>query len=309
MSDGPDGLEPGTLPPVSDVRQGARDRARELREQHRKQDRRRRLIVTGSVVLGTLLILAVVVSVLISVSRPTARGPLNMISDGIKIGAGLKAEPTVALLPGEKPVAAKKNPASVLDIKLYVDYLCQECGTFQKKNGAQLQAWVKSGAATVEIHPIAVLTTKSVSSQYSLRAANAAACVAEFAPDQFFAFNAAMFTRQPKEGSPGLSDAQIVARAAGAKAVHLADIRRCVDDQRFKAWVQSATTRALSGPLPGADIPAVAVTPTILVDGAQYKYTPSFDPDEFAQFVVQVAGDRFTENPTPTPTPTPVPAS
>ncbi len=305
MRHGPAGLEPGPQTSVSDARQGARDRARELRDLHRKQDRRRRFIVTGSIVLGTVLILAIVASVLISVARPTARGPLNMISDGIKIGAGFKAEPTVALQPGERPVAAKKNPASVLDIKLYVDYLCQECGTFQQKNGAQLRAWVKSGAATVEIHPIAVLTTKSVSSQYSLRAANAAACVAEFAPNQFFDFNAAMFARQPKEGSPGLSDDQILARAASAKAVHLTDIKKCIGDQRFKAWVQSATTRALNGPLPGADIPAVAVTPTILVDGAQYKYTPKFDPAEFAQFVVQVAGDSFTENPTPTPTPSP----
>ncbi len=309
MSQGPAGLEPDSSSDApAGARETARARALELRAQHRKQDRRRRFIVTGSIVLATVLVLAVVAAVLVSMARPTARGPLNMISDGIKIGADFKAQPTAALQPGEKPVASKPNKAGVLDIKLYVDYLCQDCGAFQKTNGAQLRAWVKSGAATVEIHPIAVLTTKSASTQYSLRAANAAACVAELSPNRFFAFNDALFARQPKEGSTGLSDDQLLSRAASAKVTHLGSLKRCIAEQRFKSWVQSATSRALNGPIPDADIPAIAVTPTILVDGQQFMYTSDFDPDEFAQFVVQVSGDAFTENPTPTPTPSPTPA-
>jgi len=292
----------------SEVRQAARDRAREIRDRHRKADRRRRLIVTGSIVIGTLVILAIVATVLVTLSRPTARGPLNMVSDGIKIGAGLKAEPTVALQPGDTPVASKKNPRSVLDVKLYVDYMCQNCGSFLQKNGPQLRAFVDSGAATVEIHPIAVLTTKSAGTQYSLRAADAAACVAEFSPNSFFDFNQALFVRQPKEGSAGLSDRQILVRAQKAKVTHLDEVRDCMKDQRFRPWVQSATSRALNGPLPGAGLASITQTPTILVNGKQFSYAPNLDAAEFAAFMQQAAGNEFTKSPTPSPTPTPTPS-
>lgn len=287
----------------SDARQAARERARALREQHRKQDRRRRLIVTGSIVLGTVLILAIVATVLVSLSRPTARGPLNMISDGIKIGAGLKAEPTAALQPGEQPVASKKNPRTVLDIKIYVDYLCQDCGAFMRTNDTRLRAFTKSGAATVEIHPIAILTSKSDGTQYSLRAANAAACVAELSPDHFFDFNVALFRRQPKESSPGLTTAQLLKRADQAGVDHLSEVRTCVQNVRFRSWVQSATTRALSGPLPGVNLPSIKQTPTILVNGKQFVYGRNLDAQDFTAFMQEVAGDEFSPSPTPTPSP------
>jgi len=314
MSDGPFGLSPGGAPagppPVrSDVRESARERARELRELHKKQDRNRRRIVTLSVVGGVLVIVVVITLVIFNFAQPTGRGPLNMLSDGIKIGTGYKAVKTPGIPANSKPVPSATNPPAVIDIKLYIDYLCPNCGTFEKKNGDQLRAWVKSGAATIEIHPIAVLTTKSAGTQYSLRAANAAACVAEFSPDQFFAFNDALFVDQPKEGTAGLTDQQIRDRAVGAGVSDIVQVTECIQDHRFRGWVQAATTRALNGPIPGADVKTIAGTPTIIVDGTQFKYTTAFDPNEFAQFVLQVAGDSFTKNPSPTPTPTPTPSA
>jgi protein-disulfide isomerase len=241
----------------------------------------------------------------VNFGQPGGRGPLNMLSDGIKIGTGYKAVQTPGIPVNSKPVPSATNSPDVIDIKLYVDYLCPNCGTFEKKNGDQLRAWVKSGAATVEIHPIAVLTTKSAGTQYSLRAANAAACVAEFSPNHFFDFNDALFVDQPKEGTAGLTDQQIESRATNAGVTDMLQVAKCIDDRRFRSWVQAATARALNGPIPGADISSIAGTPTIIVNGSQFKYTTAFDPNEFAQFVLQVAGDTFTKNPSPTPTPTP----
>ena len=313
MSDGPFGLPPAGAPhgaprPRSEVREGARERARELRELHKKQDRTRRRVVTLSVVGGVLVVVVVVALVILNFAQPGGRGPLNMLSDGIKIGTGLKAVQTPGLPANSKPVPSATNPPAVIDIKLYVDYLCPNCGTFEKKNGDQLRAWLKTGAATVEIHPIAVLTTKSAGTQYSLRAANAAACVAEFSPDHFFDFNDALFIDQPKEGSAGLTDEQIEARATRVGVTEMTQVAKCMAEHRFRGWVQAATTRALNGPIPGADVKNIAGTPTIIVDGTQFKYTTAFDPNEFAQFVLQVAGDAFTKNPSPTPTPSPTPS-
>jgi hypothetical protein len=69
------------------------------------------------------------------------------------------------------------DSGEVANIVMYVDYLCPFCGQFEATNSESLRTMVESGAATLEVHPIAILTNKSAGTQYSLRAANAAACV------------------------------------------------------------------------------------------------------------------------------------
>lgn len=301
MSDGdfPD-APPG--PDSVGARVAARERARELRDLHKKQDRRRRVIVQGAIAATVLVLVAVVVVVLI-LPRSAAVGPQNMLSDGIKIGEDLKVVKTPAQQPGQLPVASPANTDGVIDIQLYVDYLCTTCGQFEAGNGAQLRSWVESGAATLEIHPVALLTTKSAGTQYSLRAATAAACVADLAPDHFFDFHHALLTDQPAEGSEGLSDDEILQRAKTAGVTALGQITRCVDEERYKAWVKVATARALAGPIPNADIAKIDAPLIVLVNGHQFMPTADFDPAELAQFVVQAAGDAFSSNPTPTPGP------
>ena len=104
-----------------------------------------------------------------------------------------------------------------------------------------------------EAGSIALLTTKSAGgSQYSLRAANAAACVAEYSPDSFFDFHEALFRDQPEEGSEGLTDEQLVQRASKAGVTNLSKVTTCIEKRRFTSWVQQATVRALNGPIPDA---------------------------------------------------------
>ncbi|MGN6272014.1 MAG: DsbA family protein [Protaetiibacter sp.] len=296
----PDRAEPGS----SDARAAAKERARELRALHRKQERRRRLIVQLSVLGGAIVVIGIVAVTLISMNQSPARGPLNMASDGIKIGSELKAVRTTGLLPSATPVPSETNPVDVVEIRLYVDYLCGNCGTFDQKNSEQLRTWVNSGAATLEIHPIALLTTKSAGTQYSLRAANAAACVAEYSPDSFFDFHEALFRDQPEEGSEGLTDAELVERARTAGVSNISKFETCVEKRRFTSWVQQATVRALNGPIPGADIDAITTAPTIIVNGKRFQYTKDFDAKELAQFVTEVQGEEYTATPEPTPTPT-----
>jgi len=291
---------------MSESREAARERARELRAAHRKSDRRRRITVTLSIVGGVLVAGLIVTLVLMTARGPASRGPQNMLSDGIKIGVDFVAAETPALRVGQTPVASEANPSDLVDIKIYYDYLCPNCGLFEQRNGDQLREWIANEAATVEYHPIAIFTSKSPT-EYSLRAANAAACVAEFAPDDFFAFHEALFANQPEENTDGLSNEELVALAGEAGVGPLGAIEDCVDDERFRRWVKDATTRALTGPIAGTDVAAIESTPTIIVNGQEFAYTTAFDPNEFAQFVARAAGLSFSENPTPTPTPTETP--
>lgn len=291
----------------NDAREAAKERARELRDQHRKSERRRRLTLQLGVLGGVLVVLAIVAATLITTNQSPSRGPLNMATDGITVGEGLEAVRTPALRADAVPASTREITEGVIDIRVYVDYLCANCATFDQNNMEQLRQWVDSGAATLEVHPVAILTSKSAGTQYSLRAANAAACVAEFAPDDFLDFHSALFVDQPAEGTEGLSDEQLLERAEKAGVGNLKKVTDCVTAKRFNAWVLAATARALNGPIPGADIPAITTVPTVIVDGKQFNYTKDFDPKELALFVTEAAGDHNTGPATPTPTPIPTP--
>jgi protein-disulfide isomerase len=230
-----------------------------------------------------------------------------MASDGILLGEGMSAVETAALQPGSDARASEPDASgTVANIRVYVDYLCPFCGLFELTNGEQIQSWVESGAATVEIHPIAILTSKSAGSQYSLRAANAAACVANYAPNDFYAFNAALFADQPEENTTGLTDAELQdAVAASGVSTNVSEIGTCIDDTTYKTWVQEATERALAGPIANSELEKITGTPTVLVDGKQYVGALD-DPNEFSAFVLQAVGESYsTSTPTPTPEATP----
>src|ERR1700748_229853 len=73
---GGDGDESSATQP----RDVAREKARALREEHRKQERRRRLFLRGGIVVGIVAVALVIVFVLQgSIPKPIA-GPLNMAS-------------------------------------------------------------------------------------------------------------------------------------------------------------------------------------------------------------------------------------
>lgn len=302
-------------PSKNQRRDAAREKARTLREEQKKKDRRNKFILQGSLIVVVLAIVAAVIFVITSTIRPPAPGPLNMISDGIKIGEGFHAERTPSLLPNDDPVPSASNtPSSVLDIRVYVDYMCPICGNFEKANADQIKKLVKDGAATLEIHPVAILDRAAMGTKYSTRAANAAACVANFAPDNFFDFSALLFQNQPEENSPGLDDDTIIALAKEAGVAKFTNVSSCIKDQTFKNWVASATDRFNTNPFPNAATqPTQHGTPTIYVNGQLYQYTfnsttGAFDPAEFAAFLTKVLGANFSDNSSPSPSPSASPS-
>ncbi|MDM4763749.1 thioredoxin domain-containing protein [Galbitalea sp. SE-J8] len=294
-----DNLEPQS---TSVPRELAREKAAQIRQQHRRAERRRRWFVGIGIGVVLVAIVAIVTVSIAGAIRPDRPGPLNMLSDGIQIGSGLAAVPTTALQPDQVPLAAAPATSpDVVALRVYVDYSCAHCGEFFRANSDLLTTWVTSGAATLEVHPVATLDSKSQG--YSTRAAAAAACVANYDPDRFFAFNEALFADQPDAGTggPGADELAITAENAGVTSASA--IKSCIDDSRFTAWVGDATDRALAGPLPGTDVATLTEPPLILVNGLPFT-GPYDDPNAFQQFVVQAAGATFTESSTETPAPT-----
>ena len=311
MSDGSSGglrLTKGSGTKVSknERREAAREKARDLRDRHRKKEKRTRYLLQGGIILAVVAAVAVVAMIITSSVRPPASGPRNMLSDGIVIGTDFTAATTPGLDAGAEPVATPANP-EVLAISVYLDYLCPNCGAFEKANSEQIATLVDQGVATVEIHPVAILDRVSQGSRYSTRAANAAACVAEYSPNSFFDFNSAMFADQPDENTTGLTDDELISIAKSAGVAQRSKVASCIEALDFEQWVEDSTGRAVDDPdLQGAQGFA---TPAIFVNGTMFTGNVA-DPTEFAQFIASADGEasavESTETP-PLPPPAPTP--
>jgi len=262
-------------PTKNQKRQEARDKARALREKQSKKSKRNKVLVQLSLAVTVVGVIALVTVLIISSLRPPGPGPANMQSDSIKIGEGLIAERTPALLPDELPVPSEANADGIPAINVFVDYSCPACAQFETLYGELLRTWAESGTATVEYHILSFRDAQTAGTRYATRAGNSAACVAEFAPDSFFIYNDLLLRNQPAPPtSYELTDEEMVGLAGAAGADNLAEIEACIADETFANWVSQATARAMStGPLSvrNSEIPLVMGTPTVLVNGKQYR--------------------------------------
>lgn len=302
-----------------------RDAVREKAQQVKARQSRARLIRRTTLVtlgLAVIAVVAVVVTWTVSSSASKPMADPSNVAGGFVVtgvrgtgvpsaenGAGA-AEATPA--PTGDAAATETQPtptatpteAPAVDIRVYVDYLSSGSRDFQVANVKQLSQWVDSGAATLTYYPVAMLTAKSNGTKYSLRAAGAAACVAQNSPEYFFAFNNALLTQQPGVDSDGLSDSELADLAIATGLDGPKVVRNCIEQQSYTSWVKTATEQALKE-LPDSGGVALTATPTILVNGTQYVGKID-DPKEFAQFVLTVASDSYYKA-TPTPTVTPAP--
>ena len=270
-------------PTRSEQREAARNKARELRQQSAKKEKRNRFLLQASVVLVALGIIGGVAAVVLVDAANTADAPIvgetpDNLTDlgGLKIGVGLQAF-TATNTP--TPDAVDRTP----EIEIYVDYQCPICQAFDVPNASQIRSWADIGAATVEIRPVSFLDRASLNT-YSSRAANAAFCVANFEPDSFYDLHELLMADQPAEGTQGHDDDQLFdyAEEAGAGTE---EVKGCIQAKSFEDYIEQHTQTVLSTPQDGV---SVTVTPTILVNGKQYSWATGDDlvsAERFAQFV------------------------
>jgi len=306
------------VPAERDRREAVREKAQQVKaRQSRARIARRSALAVVAIGIVTAGAVGVTYAVTSHGSRPQAQ-PDVASDDGFAVTSAtgladpladqtvggdpstLAATPT----PTETPTPNPTSTAAPVDIRVYVDYMSSEARDFQAANAVQLSKWVGEDAATLTYYPVAMLTSKSNGTKYSLRAASAAACVATHSPDNFFAYNNELLTKQPAADSDGYSDDQLATMAQGIGVSDADTVRSCIEDETFTGWAKAATDRAIKG-LPGTDGQSLTATPTVLVNGTPYVGKMS-DPKEFAQFVLTVDSNAYyTSSPIPTPTASP----
>lgn len=243
-------------------RDAARAEALALQKKQQSTEKRNRVIVLS--VLGLAVIgLVVAVVLILTEGQKTAMEKVDNVPAGVVQGTGISV--------GADGAAGTSNEgAKTLDV--YVDYMCPICGQFEALNAAGIAELREAGDVTLVLHPVSILDRVSEGTDYSTRAASAAAWVADQAPEQFSAFHEAMFTNQPKENTPGLSDEQIaqIAEQAGVSADVAAGIEDGTAHETYEEWVEASSVvaqndKSLAGAQGGFG------TPTVLIDDERFE--------------------------------------
>jgi len=285
------------------------------RREARARKIRRRIVTAISIVAGVAVVIAGAGLIVWAVVRAGQVGPANMLSDGILLTgstdqstgkATLTPITTDALQAGDKPVATNlTNYKQTANIVLYLDYASPKTAKFAKANGTAMEQWLAAGYVTLEIHPVSTSTTAS--NDYSKRAANALACVANSDPSYVLGVSDALLAAASTTKETTMSTAALQALVTKA-GVTSADVTNCISGYKYASWVTAATQRATHGGLLNANKKSLTTVPLVVVDKTVYtgkltdtKALTTFISDTFA--VSQGSGSGATPTPTPTPTP------
>lgn len=266
----------------------AREDARQFREATKKKEAARKLWLKVSAIVVPIVIIIIVAIVIVTGNKRTADAativqPSNATEHGVIVGKddavvkpdAAKSSPTATSSASADPAAsaspsttASSDPVSdVAEIVIYQDYICPACKAFEAQMSKDLKDLRDSGKATVEYRFVTFLDDRSSGTNYSSRAANAAACVINQNPDKFYALNTALYEQQPAEGSTGLPNAKLLEIA---NSIGVTGIDDCVKNGTYRGWTADANKTALAIPLTG--------TPTILINGEKWdNKTPLAD--------------------------------
>jgi protein-disulfide isomerase len=238
-------------PPTRKAAQ-ARERAnaRRIVEQQRARDRRRK--VTMWTTIGVVLVLIIAGGIGYGImSSQDAKSAAKLTTPSVAVDGG------TAFAVGTGPVV----------IDLYEDFMCPVCNEFEKTDGATIKQMIADNKVTVRYHPVAILNESSSGTNYSSRAAGAAAAAAQ--EGKFIQYHDVLYQNQPAEGSTGLDNAKLIelGRSVGLTGSTFAD---AVNNKTYDSWADNVTNtfakRGYSG------------TPTVVIAGKQYRNTQSAYP-------------------------------
>ncbi len=253
--------------------------ARKQAQSQLKAKERRTTVIIIAVSLLVIIGFAAIVFFIVNSAKvpPLAEAHAPTVADetgGIPVGKG--------------GVAGVDVPASGADtdvprVDLYIDLLCPVCAQFEGINSADLDALREAGTVAVYYHPIAILDSQSAGTNYSTRAANAVAVVAEKDPSHMLEFINVLYANQPEEGTPGLDDSTIAALAVGVGVP--SDVAASMKNGEFSKWVTAATDKASQDGMQG--------TPTVMVNREilDQKKVSYFTPGTLKAYLESVAGE------------------
>lgn len=245
----------------------AREQARKMQqEQERKQKLTSVLLRVGVVVVALAVVVGLTLFVLNrddSGAAPSA-GPApaaaneqggfvlsssSEIEEGDDLGqidAANVEDPDSELPPG----VAERESGEAPHIIIYTDAYCIHCANFEAEHSAQMSEWLDEGLVTVEYRSVSYLSS---STNYSARAANAFACMAEESPENYSGYLGQVTANRVSNDE--MSNDQLTQLAS---ETYSADIGECIEDGTYRAFASYTTRHAQAAGIEG--------TPSVYVD-------------------------------------------
>ncbi|MEV6773071.1 thioredoxin domain-containing protein [Nocardia sp. NPDC051030] len=158
-------------------------------------------------------------------------------------------------------------------VTVITDFQCPVCKHFAAITEPTLNDLMHAGTIAVDYDTVAVLDGASTDG-YSSRAANAGTCVAVANKDAWLDFAQRLFTAQPLENGPGLTDDRLIelATAAGAGGQ---DVGECIRSARYAGFGEAHGKAAIKDGL--NHVPVVRVgdqtVENLTPDGVQAAIT------------------------------------
>lgn len=289
-------------------REQAREQAAKAREAAKRRKTRNRIVLFSSIGLIVVALGLIVTLIVTSSQQSAARleassvSPKNMASGGLVF----TSTKSVASTPATKTVTATKATDGKVKVDIYLDFQCPYCKALDQADRDYIGAQLDAGKITYEVRPVVFIN------EYSARAANAFACVADKQPQRSWDYMGLLYDRQPEETKVGgLPNSDLGAIADEAGVDDQATIN-CITDTklRYEKWVQNITERATSNGAPGTSVKAIQSTPTVFVDNKQVQFTKDYLGDfkaavESAAKAKDITLAPFTAAATPAPSAAP----
>ncbi len=213
-------------------------RAAALRAERERQERLRRNLTIGAVVLGIIVIIA---------GGFFIQSQRDSTGDDAAAPAGATAEYGVAV----------GDEGATHEVVIYEDFLCPVCGVLENEAGDALTSAIDEGRARVEFRPVNFLGRYG---DFSMDAANAFAVVLDAeGPEVAKEFHDAVYADQPAEDADDFPGSDwFIEKAVEAGASEEA-VTAGIEEGAFEDWVDNATGAASEAGVTG--------TPTVLLDG------------------------------------------
>lgn len=244
----------------TDRREAARLEAERLRNRAKGAERKQRLIIS----VIAVVVVALIAAAGIIIWQQSQRTLLDDFEGEVPAGSNER---------GGIPVSAQGvgvTDEDAVEVRVYLDFSCPHCATFEATNGQDIDELVDDGTITAILHPVSYLQN-----EYSVRAGSALAAVADRSPEHLLDFNEAVFASL----EPGAPDEQIVEVALSVGVPE--DVAATITDGTFAEWVEVASDQARRD---GAN-----ATPTIFVDGTELDTEAEgqnwLNPGELAEFI------------------------
>lgn len=213
-------------------------RAAALKAERERQERLRRNLTIGAVVLGIIVIIA---------GGFFIQSQRDSTGDDAAAPAGATAEYGVAV----------GDEGATHEVVIYEDFLCPVCGVLENEAGDALASAIDEGRARVEFRPVNFLGRYG---DFSMDAANAFAVVLDAeGPEVAKEFHDAVYADQPAEDADDFPGSDwFIEKAVEAGASEEA-VTAGIEEGAFEDWVDNATGAASEAGVTG--------TPTVLLDG------------------------------------------